>query len=300
MTTLTRSRAAETEGLLLGLLGVAAFSITLPATRVAVGSLHPLFVGLGRALLATLLAGLYLAMIRSRLPRREHWPGIGVVALGVVIGFPVLTAYAMRYVDASHGGVVLGVLPLATVAAGFVLYRERPTIGFWVTAVIGSALLVFFSLWRGGGGLHLADLALFAAVILAAVGYAVGARLTRSLGGAVVISWALIISAPFLIAPAVYYAPATVDFSFGVWLAFLYVGFVSQFLGFLPWYRALALGGIARVSQTQLLQPFFTLAAAGIFVGEVVDGVTVVFALLVVAVVAIGRRFHIARPAEGS
>lgn len=283
---------------MLGLLGVAAFSLTLPATRVAVGSLHPLFVGLGRAVLAALLAGVYLAMTRSRLPRRQDWPGIVVVALGVVIGFPVLTAYAMRYVDASHGGVVLGVLPLATVAAGFALYRERPTVGFWVTAVIGCALVVLFSLWRGGGGLHLADLALLAAVIAAAVGYAVGARLTRSLGGAVVISWALVISAPFLIAPAVYYAPATLDFSFGVWFAFLYVSFVSQFLGFLPWYRALALGGIARVSQMQLLQPFLTLVAAAVFVGEVVDGATVAFALLVVAVVAIGRRCNVARPAD--
>jgi drug/metabolite transporter (DMT)-like permease len=286
---------AETKGMLLGLLGVAAFSLTLPATRAAVESLNPFFVGIGRAVVASLLAAIYLAAGRHRLPTKNELKSLVVVALGVVVGFPILSALAMRTVDASHGGVMLGVLPLATAAAGFVFSRERPSRGFWVMAILGSTLVVAFSLLKGHGSLRLADAALLAAVVCAAIGYAVGARLTQSLGGLQVISWALVISAPFLIAPALFYAPNTVHLSTSVWLGFIYVSLVSQFLGFLPWYRGLALGGIARVGQTQLLQPFFTMAAASLLLREVVDEVTVVFAVIVVGVVAIGRRLNIAQ-----
>ena len=287
--------AAETKGMLLGLLGVAAFSLTLPATRAAVEALSPFFVGMGRAVVAALLGAIYLAIGKHRLPTKTEFKFLIIVSLGVVVGFPILTALAMRYVDSSHGGVMLGILPLATAAAGFVFSRERPSLGFWAMAFLGSALVVAFSLMKGGGALHLADLALLAAVASASIGYAVGARLTRSLGGLQVISWALVISAPFLIVPAILYAPNTVHLSTSAWLGFVYVSLVSQFLGFLPWYRGLALGGIARVGQIQLLQPFFTIAAASLLLGEAVDEVTVVFAIAVFAVVAIGRRINIAQ-----
>lgn len=286
--------AGETKGMLLGLLGVAAFSLTLPATRAAVEALSPFFVGIGRAVVASLLAAIYLAAGRHRLPTKSEFKSLIIVALGVVVGFPILTALAMRYVDASHGGIMLGILPLATAAAGFFFSRERPSVGFWAMALLGSVLVVMFSLLKGRGSLHLADLALLAAVASASIGYAVGARLTRSLGGLQVISWALIISAPFLIVPAILYAPNTVHLPLSAWLGFVYVSIVSQFLGFLPWYRGLALGGIARVGQTQLLQPFFTIAAASLLLSEAVDEVTMAFAIVVFAVVAIGRRLNIA------
>lgn len=156
--------AGEAKGMLLGLLGVAAFSLTLPATRAAVEALSPFFVGMGRAVVASLLAAIYLAAGRHRLPTKSEFKSLIIVALGVVVGFPILTALAMRYVDASHGGIMLGILPLATAAAGFVFSRERPSVGFWAMALLGSALVVMFSLLKGGGSLHLADLALLAAV----------------------------------------------------------------------------------------------------------------------------------------
>ncbi len=286
---------AETKGMLWGLLGVAAFSLTLPATRVAVESLNPFFVGMGRAVVASVLAAIYLAAGRHRLPTKDEFKSLVVVALGVVVGFPILTAHAMQYVDASHGGVMLGILPLATAAAGFIFSGERPSLGFWAVAILGSVIVVAFSLLKGKGILHLADLSLLVAVASASIGYAFGARLTRSLGGLQVISWALVISLPFLILPAFYYAPNTVHFSASAWLGFVYVSVVSQFLGFLPWYRGLALGGIARVGQTQLLLPFFTIAAASLLLHEKVDAVTVIFAVVVFGVAAIGSRLNIAQ-----
>ncbi len=291
----TPKLTAETRGILYGLFGVALFSITLPATRLAVTVLDPVFVGVGRGAVAAVLAGLYLYFGRHRLPTRSEFKMLAVVALGLVVGFPLLIAFAMRYVEATHGGVLLGILPLATAAAGFIFLHERPSLAFWIMAIVGSTLVVVFSLLQGGGALQLADIALFVAVICASSCYALGARLTQTLGGLQVISWALVISAPFIVVPAVMYAPTTLDFSPGVWTSFIYVSVVSQFLGFLPWYKGLALGGTARVGQIQLLQPFLTLAASAILLGEVIDGMTVGFALAVCAVVAAGRNFNIGK-----
>jgi drug/metabolite transporter (DMT)-like permease len=287
--------SAETRGFLLGLLGVAAFGLTLPATRAAVASFHPLFVGTGRAIVAAGLAALVLLVGRHRLPTREESRSLVIVAAGAVVGFPVLTAWAMRYVDAAHGSVMLGMLPLATAAAAVMFSQERPSPAFWLIALLGSALVLAFALFKGGGLLQWADLALIAAVISAAAAYAVGARLAKSLGGLQVISWALVIAAPVLIVPAVVYAPASFDLPLSAWTGFLYVSVISQFLGFLPWYRGLALGGTARVGQAQLLQPFFTLLAAALLLGEVIDATTIIFAVLVFAIVALGRRTNIAR-----
>lgn len=290
-------QSAETRGLLLGLVGVAAFSLTLPATRAAVAALDPVFVGTGRAVIAALLGGAFLAAGRHRLPTRAELQALAVVAAGVVVGFPLFTALAMRWVDASHGGVMLGVLPLGTAAAGVVFSRERPSAGFWLAALAGSALVIAFSLAKGAGSLHWADLALLAAVASASVGYAEGARLARSLGSLQVISWALVISAPVLLVPALVSAPATLALPLTAWIGFAYVSLVSQYLGFLPWYRGLALGGIARVGQTQLLQPFFTIAAAALLLGETIDATSLTFALLVFAVVVLGRRSRVERAA---
>lgn len=278
----------------LGLLGVAAFSLTLPATRVAVASLSPVFVGMGRVVVAALPAAIYLLFSRRGWPSRGQFKALVVVALGVAFGFPVLSAMAMREVAASHAGIMLGVLPLATAAAGAAFSGERPSLGFWAMALLGSLLVVAFALNEGGGSVSWADLALLAAVASAAVGYAEGTRLTRSLGGVQVISWAVVIVAPFLLIPAGLFAPASLAVPPEAWLCFLYVSLVSQLLGFIPWYRGLALGGIARVGQTQLLQPFFTLAAAAFFLGESVDAMAVIFAVLVCGTVAVGRRMRVA------
>lgn len=284
----------ENLGYLLGLIAVIAFSVTLPATRAAVRALDPVFVGLGRAVGAALLGAVFLLLTRQRLPSREEAKSLVIVAAGVVVGFPLFTAWAMRYVDASHGGVVLGILPLATAAAGVLFSGERPSARFWLFALVGTALVVGYSLTRAGGTLHLADLALFAAIVSAGVGYAEGARLSRSLGGLQVISWALVFSAPVLIVPVVLFAPASINLPFESWLGFIYVTVISQFLGFFPWYHGLALGGIAKVSQTQLLQPFLTIVASALLLGESGDMLTWIVAGLVVGVVAIGKTARVA------
>jgi drug/metabolite transporter (DMT)-like permease len=213
-----------------------------------------------------------------------------VVALGVVVGFPLLTAWAMRYLPSSHGAVVVGLLPLATAVAGAWLAHERPSVRFWLCAVAGSAVVAGFALWQGSGALHVADLLLIGAVAAAAIGYAEGARLTRLLGGWQVISWALVLSAPLLIVPTWLAAEGAASAPWQAWLAFLYVSVVSMYLGFFAWYRALAQGGIAAVGQVQLLQPFLTFAFAALFLGEQLEASMLVAAALVVATIALGRR----------
>ena len=278
-------------GLAWGLVGVAAFSLTLPATRVAVAHLDPVFVGLGRAIVAAALAATALVAARTPRPVGRQWGGLAVVALGVVVGFPLLSAYAMRYVDASHGAVVIGLLPLATAAAGAWLAHERPSAGFWRWAALGSAVAVAFALWRGGGAPHIADLLLVGAVGAAAIGYAEGARLARALGGWQVISWALVISAPFLAVPALLaFDLRTIHAPWSAWVGFAYVSIVSMYLGFFAWYRGLAQGGIAAVGQVQLLQPLMTIVASALLIGESLDAPTFVAAALVVASIAMGRR----------
>jgi drug/metabolite transporter (DMT)-like permease len=248
------------------------------------------FVGLGRAVVAAVLAALVLAATRSPWPALALWPRLAVVALGVVIGFPVLSAWAMRHVPASHGAVVVGLLPLATAAAGAWLARERPSLRFWACAIAGSAVVVAFALWQGGGSLHAADLLLIGAVAAAAIGYAEGARLTRLLGSWQVISWALVLSAPLLVVPVWLAADGAAAAPPGAWLGFAYVSLVSMYLGFFAWYRALAQGGIAAVGQIQLLQPFLTFLFSALLLGERLEASTFVAAALVVATIAIGRR----------
>ena len=278
-------------GLAWGFLGVAAFSVTLPATRVAVAHLDPVFVGLGRAVLAALLAALALAAARSPRPRGRQWRDLAVVALGVVVGFPLLSAYAMRHVDASHGAVVIGLLPLATAAAGAWIAHERPTARFWRWSALGSAVVVAFALHRGGGAPHVADLLLVGAVGAAAIGYAQGAALARTLGGWQVISWALVLSAPALAVPAWFaVGPSAAQAPWTAWAGFAYVSLVSMYLGFFAWYRGLAQGGIAAVGQVQLLQPFLTILFSTLLLGEALDPLTFAAAGLVIASIAMGRR----------
>ncbi len=288
----------EVAGFWYGLLGVLGFSLTLPATRLAVVELDPTFVGLGRAIVAALLAAMVLRATRQKLPGREHVRPLITVACGVVVGFPLLSAWALRQVPASHGAVMLGLLPLATAIAGVFRAGERPSRSFWLASVAGSALVVGFALVSGDGSLHSADLALLGAIVAAALGYAEGGRLARVLGSWQVICWALLIAAPVLLLPVVWSAAAHgLRASWTAWACFGYVSVVSMLLGFFAWYRGLALGGIARVGQVQLLQPFCTLAASALFLGERITPTMIVVALLVALIVAVGRKATIQRPA---
>jgi len=286
----------ESRGMLYGFLGVTAFGLTLPVTRYVAPYLDPLFIGLGRAVAAALVAAALLLATGQPRPSRGQLARLLIVGLGVVVGFPVLSAWAMQTAPASHGGVVLGILPLATAVASVFVSRDRPSAGFWLFGVLGSALVVTYAVIDGVGGIQLADLALLGAVISAAVGYAVGGELSRSLGGWQVICWALVLMTPLIVLPAAWSAPASLaDVPAGVWLGFAYLALFSQLFGFFWWNKGLALGGVARVSQIQLLQPFVTLLAAVAALGEMITTETYVFAVLVVLVVAISRRMPIHR-----
>jgi drug/metabolite transporter (DMT)-like permease len=286
----------ESRGMWLGLTGVAIFSLTLPFTKMAVAELNPVLVALGRAVVAAIGSAILLWWIGAPRPTRMQIRALLVTALGVVVGFPVFSSVAMRTVPASHGAVVIGILPLATALFGALRFGERPSAGFWIAALAGSGIVVGFALWQGGGEFHAADLALFAAVVAAAMGYAEGARLSQTMGGQQVISWALVLSMPLLL-------PLTIwlGWEYGVsaspraWIGFGYVSLFSMFIGFFFWYKGLALGGIARVGQVQLLQPFLTLVGAALILGETLDMRNVLFAFAVIAVVAIGRRMTIRR-----
>jgi drug/metabolite transporter (DMT)-like permease len=288
---------SEALGLVLGLLGVVCFSLTLPATIVALESFEPWLVAIGRATLAGLVAGAVLILTRAPRPGRRDLALLALAAIGVVFGFPLFTSWAMQYVPAAHGGVVLGILPLATALAGALFAGDHPSPAFWIAAVLGSAAVVAFSIMRGGGELHVADLALIAAVISAAMGYAVGGALSRRLGGWQTICWALVLSLPALLPLTVWRVSvnAPQDPSAAALAGFLYVALGSQLFGFFAWYKGLALGGVARVSQTQLLQPFLTILAGWAILGEALDAVTLIFAAMVSALVGIGRRMPVYR-----
>lgn len=294
-TAFAQLRAQETKGMLLGMVGVAIFSLTLPFTRLAVAELHPLFIALGRAVVAAVCAGLLLWRLRAPWPHVRQWRALAITSIGCVIGFPVFSSLAMRDVPASHGAVVVGILPLATALFGALRFGERPSPGFWLTAIAGSGIVIAYALQQGGGEFQTADLALFAAVLAAAMGYAEGGRLSQNMGGPQVISWALVLSLPLLLPVTVWlgwhYGIAA---SLRAWIGFGYVSLFSMFIGFFFWYKGLALGGIARVGQVQLLQPFLTLIGAALILGEALDTGHILFALAVIAVVAVGRRMSIA------
>jgi len=293
--------ASARRGLLLGVLGVVIFAMTLPMTRLAVGDasapqLPPAFVTAGRAALAGLLSIAYLLAARAPRPARSHLPALAVCALGTVVGFPLLLALALRRVDAMHAAVVTGVLPLGTSIVAALALRQRPSKAFWANAVLGCALVLGFAAWTGGGRLGPADALLLAAVVCASVGYVAGARVAALLAAELVICWVLVLSLPATLAVALWFWPAE-PVRASAWLGFSYVSLFSMWLGFFAWYRGLALGGVVRVSQVQLLQPFLALLFAVPVLGERLKPPTLVFALAVMGVVFVGRKLPVSHPA---
>lgn len=283
--------SAYWQSTIFGMLGVIGFSLTLPATRLAVADLDPTFVGLGRAIIAAFIAGIALVMARAPRPVGIQWLRLAGTAIGVVLGFPLLSTWAMTSVPASHGAVVVGLLPLATALFGAWLAGERPRPLFWASTVMGSITIAFFLLSSGEGSFHTEDFLLLGAVIAAGLGYAEGARLSRELGAWQTISWALVISAPILLFPTIETMPHNIaSVGWQSLCGFLYVSVVSMFLAFVVWYKGLALGGIGRIGQLQLLQPFLTIAAAAMLLHEQVSWTEVLAALIVIACVLVGGR----------
>ncbi|MFI6164382.1 DMT family transporter [Micromonospora haikouensis] len=292
------SRRGAITGSALGAVGVLAFSMSLPATRVAVGDLDPWVVAFGRAVGAAGLAALYLWA------RRVPWPSAGqcrrllVVAAGVVVGFPLFTSLALTASTAAHGAVVIAVLPGLTAVFAVLRARERPPTLFWVASGAGVvAVLIFTTVGSGASAAPaVADLFLLAAVVLCALGYAEGGALARELGGANTICWALVLSAPATVAITAVAAVRTPPHAGPVaWLGFAYLTAVSMFLGFFAWYAGLARGGVARVGQLQLAQPLLTLGWSALLLGEGVTPAAVAAALLVLLCVALTQRIRAAR-----
>jgi drug/metabolite transporter (DMT)-like permease len=288
-------------GLGWGLLGVVAFSFTVPFTRVAVGGgLSPLFIGAGRAVVAAALAAIALAATRQRRPRGVQWVKLAVVAGGVVVGFPLFSSYALTTASASHSAVVIALLPAATAVIAVRRSREHPPRAFWVLAAVGAAAAVGFASLRGGtlGAPHWADLLLLGAVVSAGIGYAEGGLLARQLGAWQTISWALVLSAPVMAALAAVSAAHRASAAGpAAWAAFAYLGVVSMFLGFFAWYRGLAIGPMAQVSQIQLAQPVLTIAWAALLLGEPLGWPTLLGGAAVIASAALAVRLRQRRPA---
>lgn len=275
-----------------GLLGVIIFSGSLPATRVAVTDFSPMFLTAARAVIAALLALCMLAALRPTRPQRSELLPLSIVAVGVVIGFPLLTALALQHVTAAHSIVFIGLLPLATAIFGVLRGGERPKPAFWIFSVIGASTVVGFALSRADGGSLTGDLLMVAAILLCGLGYAEGATLSRRLGGWQVISWALLLALPLMVAISAGTLPrswAAVEPS--AWISLGYVSVFSMLVRFIFWYRGLALGGIAGVGQLQLLQPFFGLILAAVLLHEPVAWTMIASTAVVVLCVAGAKRF---------
>ncbi len=291
----------SSRGFALGALGVLIFAMTLPMTRLAVGNagapqLTPAFVTAARAALAGLLSLAYLRWIGGARPAREHWRDLAICAAGTVLGFPLFLALALRDVEAMHAAVVTGVLPLGTAVAAAAWLRQRASLGFWLCALGGCALVLAYAALQGQGRLSAADGLLLLAVASAAIGYVGGARVSLRLPAEQVICWVLALSLPLTLPAMLLAWPADAGaVRWASWGGLAYVTLFSMWLGFFAWYRGLALGGVMRVSQVQLLQPFLALLFAVPVLGERLDATTVLFALAVMAVVLIGKRMPIAR-----
>jgi drug/metabolite transporter (DMT)-like permease len=282
--------------LLLGFLGVLGFSFTLPATRAAVDGLDPAFVGVGRTVAAGALAAAILLVRRERLPSAPQLRRLGLVALGVVFGFPLLSALALHHLPSSHAAVTIGILPAATAVAAVIRGGERPSRSFWLASGAGLVAVLAFAASKGAGVPRGGDLLLLASVALAALGYAEGATLAQEMGGWRVISWALVLSLPLTLpASLVAMSGGVATADTGDWLCFAYVAVVSQYLAFFPWYAGLARGGTAKIGQVQLSQPLLTLVWSAALLGETIGATTIAAAVVVLLSVAATQRARVER-----
>jgi drug/metabolite transporter (DMT)-like permease len=285
-----------TRGYVLGFVGVAIFSLTLPLTRLAVREFDPLFISMGRTVVAALVAIPLLFLTKQPKPDRSDFKTLLIIAAGVIFGFPILSSVAMRTAPASHGSVVLALLPLATAFMSTIFAGEKPTRIFWLWSILGSSTVIVYALWDGGVALHGADSLLVLAVIAASMGYAAGGQLSRKLGGWQVICWALIVALPVTLPLAWYFSSAvTGTESWAGWACFAYLAVMSQLVGFFAWNNGLAIGGVAKVGQVQLLQTFMTQLAAFFVLGEVLTLRSLFFAGLVAVCVWFGRKAQVRR-----
>jgi drug/metabolite transporter (DMT)-like permease len=286
----------ETKGMLIGFIGILIFSLTLPVIKIAILSFNPYFIAFGRAALAALLALAYLIYKKEPMPSKADFAKFAVIALGVIFGFPIFTTVAMAEGSSSHGAVILGMMPLASTVIGVIRFKERPSAGFWLVSLLGAALVVVYALLKSSGSFTYVDVLLVLGGIFACIGYVEGGELSRKMNPRAVISWALVISLPInLIMGYVTFNPQYIHADPIAWTSFIYLSLFSMYIGFFFWYEGLAIGGIARVSQVQLIQPFCTLIAASILLGDSLTMMNLIFAALVVSTVILGKRMLVRR-----
>ncbi|GGY03539.1 DMT family transporter [Paludibacterium paludis] len=257
------------RGWINGFIGVAIFAGSLPATRIAVADFSPTFLTGARASIAATLGLALLHLLRQPRPTLADVPSLAITAAGVVVGFPLLTALALQHVTSAHSIVFLGLLPLSTALFAVLRAGERPRPAFWLFSGLGSAFVAGYAAQGGIEASLRGDALMLAAILACGLGYAEGARLSRTLGGWQVISWALTLSLPVMLSLALLTMPASFDHVRGpAWLGLAYVSLFSMLIGFMFWYRGLAQGGIAAVGQLQLLQPFMGLGLAALLLHE--------------------------------
>ncbi len=280
----------EMKGWWWGMMGVLMFSGGIPATKLAVSELPVLFVGAGRALVAALLSLCLLVLLKQKLPQRQHWPALAIVAFGAVFAYPIFSALAMQTVDASHGILVSSIMPLFTAIFGAWLSQQWPKIGFWLCALTGSISVIWYAAGSAQGGLAIGDFWLILACFCCGLSYAQGGLLARHIGSWQVICWALVLSIPILLPLCWAVQPDHYQLSLNAWLGFGYLAVFSMFLGFFAWYRGLALGGVAQISQLQLLTPFLAFSWSSLWLDEQISALQWLVAGIVVLAIALGRR----------
>ncbi|MGE0268071.1 MAG: DMT family transporter [Candidatus Omnitrophota bacterium] len=282
-------------GLILGFIAVSCFGFTLPMTRLAVTQLDPVFVSMGRAFFASLVAAGILLVQRAPRPSAKATFSLYMVGFCISFAFPLLVAYAMKPLPAAHGAIVIGLLPIATTYCIHRMDHEKPSASFWQASLLGGFTVVGYALLKAGGVFHPADILLLATVVVGAVGYAHGAVLAKTMGGMRVMCWALVYMMPVLAVGAI---PQIIrvnasEISWTVWGAFVYLAMISQLFGMALWYKALSSGSVVKVSQVQLLQPFLTIIFAWLFFGEQVDLLTWAAASVVVFSIQLSRRARV-------
>ena len=293
----------ENKGFIYGFVGILIFSLTPVATKIALGSdnneLSAEFITFGRSAVAGFLALLYLISFKKKIPQKSDLMNFSIIALCLTIGFPLSLSYGLIYSTSIHAGVILAFLPLATAIFASFYFKQRASISFWLCALTGSIIIIIYILIHNQNvntnfKISHYDILFCIAVIAAAIGYNFGAKLTKSMLSADVISWALVLALPVHFTLAIYYFPKT-EINIISWLAFLYVAIFSQWIGFFAWYKGLDIGGAVRVSQIQLLMPFFTFAFSIYLLGETLDFLTIIFSIAIILLIYLSRKMAITK-----
>ena len=284
----------ETKGMLFGFVGISIFSLTLPFTQMAVNEMSPFFVAFARASIAGICALILLIFTKSKFPNKIQIRRLIIIVIGVIYGFPIFTSIAMKTLPSSHSGIVLGILPLAMSLFAAIKYKEKPSSSFWMISIFGTFIVISYTFIDNNGSLMIEDLWLLFAILFAAIGYSEGGTLAKEMGSIGVISWALVISLPInLFASYLFYEINYASISFQAIISLTYVGLFSMFIGFFFWYKGIAIGGISRVGQVQLIQPFLTIVGAYFLTNEKITTLNILFAFMVLIVIIIGRKTKI-------